>query len=457
MEPGATPTETAPAPQRRRLWLAHAYLWLSGLLTLVVLLEANGATYEIRPRVVAILLACIVLGLPFASVVLSRGGRNGWIAGLTGAIAGTVLGIIGLYEWARTSSNIDAFVIFILMTIGGAIVVADLVRRAPAFDAPGFDSRTVARRLRVVRIVSIGGIATVLFGAYQFWYESDYVPSQLPHNVVMEVRLEQEGPLDPATRLAPFKATVKVTNSSPSKVQVVGDWYNVAVTSPDVGPQGGLGGPPASVGSAGAAQATPIPTGPPFDLHPMMDNNDVHSVMGRYERASSAQTFPWRLVQSGELAGYGWWFEPGESWSTSFVIFVPQGALVARLIAGMDIVKGDRLDVLGPVPDTQVVAPTTIARDQILREVRYGRTQHSFLAGFTDEARSLVVAWVGSSDGMRTEIVNDDATHPALLDLADPRDANLISDIGLVATFGAAEEPVCLAKTSCHEAPTASP
>ena len=82
------------------------------------------------------------------------------------------------------------------MTIGGAIVVTDLVRRAPAFDAPGFDSRTLARRLRVVRIVSIGGIATVLFGAYQFWYESDYVPSQLPHNVVIEVRLEQEGPLD---------------------------------------------------------------------------------------------------------------------------------------------------------------------------------------------------------------------------------------------------------------------
>ena len=74
MEPGATPTETAPAPPRRRLWLAHAYLWLSGLLTLVVLLEANGATYDDPgPRVVAILLACIVLGLPFASVVLSRG------------------------------------------------------------------------------------------------------------------------------------------------------------------------------------------------------------------------------------------------------------------------------------------------------------------------------------------------------------------------------------------------
>ena len=46
---------------------------------------------------------------------------------------------------------------------------------------------------------------------------------------------------------------------------------------------------------------------------------------------------------------------------------------------------------------------------------------------------------------MRTEIVNDDATHPALLELlANPRDTNLINDIGLVATFGTAEEPVCL-------------
>jgi hypothetical protein len=285
---------------------------------------------------------------------------------------------------------------------------------------------------------------------------------------------------------------VTVKNDSPSKVLVVGDWYDVAVSRPTdsnvnvpVAPPatvpttgGANGAPPAQTSGGGGASSngaglpppsapttpqsptvprpslrepnpTPIfggtsslpaatPTTVALDFAAMVKQNDSHALMGRFDRASAIPMVPWRVVQSDELAGYGWWFEPGEEWTTSFVVFLPRTEQVVRVTAGMHIGKGGKLEVVGPV---EPGAESQLS--DVVREVEIRRVDTSFLSAYSDTPESAIVAWMATSDGMWTNILTDDPGARKPFDLGDRGQARFVRDTGLFATFGSAEAPIC--------------
>lgn len=175
-------------------------------------------------------------------------------------------------------------------------------------------------------------VATVvpLAGVLQFWYTTQYLPVVERPHLNLSTSLDRGNPPRPSEQgLIPLQGTVTIENKSRAQVAVLGSFYRVSVEAKPVG---------APQSSLSAVEAIELARS--FEWR----NNS------RPYRSSLGYP-PSGLIQADELVPLTSFFEPGERWSTTFVVLVPEERYnVATLQVQVDVARKVRLSLEKPEP-----------------------------------------------------------------------------------------------------------
>lgn len=346
-------------------------------------------------------------GEPFSVMV---GGALLLVTGVLALVGAIVLGlaafrILTMREWiGRTAMSACLAVagvasFFVIAEFGSFSRNPAIIGLAVLFAAIGVLSLVYLRRTTRVTVGKVGpiliGLVGVAFGAFQFWFAQQYLPTREPAALEASAVLEPIGAVSGG--LEALRATVSLKNVGKTKVIALAAAYNVSGTS---------------------NPAKEFKPAPKKVLEPFLSQS-IDPYATRYSRHAGLGPAP-EIVQAGRLFAENRYVEPGEQVSRRFIVFVPACRYtLVRLRSQVVVAKGTliriRDDVIGygrfedTVKDTKRVGVYTqwgIRDDSWVHDILEGK-EHSILvnyvatAGRFDVSFFRVTAWLTKGTSKR--------------------------------------------------------
>jgi uncharacterized membrane protein HdeD (DUF308 family) len=289
------PEPTATARRPPKLWAAIIWLALLGAAASVIGGHDTVVGTEITARLWGTFVLCggCVL-LAGAWGLYRRHDEFGRALGMVAALLGAALGAITFLVQVVNDEPDERLVIWTLIT-GLSFAAAWIVHGVTPEDERG---QGLWNRLPILKSVVAAGL---LFSLAQFWYTSIYVPTTAPASLTLEAALAERRVGD---RVA-LEGSVTVKNTSGTRVSVIASVLNISA-------------------------AAVVATGDPSDLDLERAVGVAHkegdgvaslapeSAGRRFARPNGIMT-----VQRGPLLEESSFFEPGETVSVPFVVWIP--------------------------------------------------------------------------------------------------------------------------------------
>ena len=244
-------------------------------------------------------------------------------------------------------------------------------------------------------VASLGISATLIWGAMEFWYSNQYIPSTLGAALVISPTFKDVGPLG---GLRVFSVEVVVKNTSSTKVRVLTSLYKVE----------------------GARNTELVKSDASF--FSQFDTVGRGRTVSRFHDGDTED-----IVQFGKLLEDNWYFEPGEELRTQLLIYVPPHKYDRlRFIADIVVAKGSRLILEEQSHDDSTIKITHDDRhpyDMQLSVREWPLKQVSNIRGITKgrHAVDIIVLLVGRMQNATRNI----SGYPTLLVCIDQADRNL--------------------------------